>query len=93
MKNDEARQAMVKKAHATFEKYRTFSAVPELKAIPTDIETVAFPEAGLSQPRYVEGLYAICANGDLLGRHGGDLIGSVLADKIVQAQPSLRKGK
>lgn len=72
MKDNESRDLMVKRVKETFEKYPAFISLPEVNRTDGPLES-ALP--GLEQHHYVSALHAICANGEVIGRHGNVVIG------------------
>lgn len=71
MKDDESRKAMVNLVQETYAKWPNFLSLPELD----NSGDFSCPAADRTAVAYMQALYAICANGTVIGRYGNDVIG------------------
>lgn len=88
MKDRESRDAMVARVNATYAKYPTFFALPEVSG--GDIFS-SLP--GNDPSAYVKSLYVVCANGEVTGRKGDAVYGKAVGPPV-QGETTMRlKGK
>ncbi|MGE0853872.1 MAG: hypothetical protein AB7O44_30390 [Hyphomicrobiaceae bacterium] len=74
MESAEARDNMVKRVHACRAKFPNFGDIPLVEEAAGDY-SVSLPS--MSEAGYISALYAVCANGHMIGRTATGIVGKI----------------